>query len=55
MKGEARGKEIIDALYNEVQTRKNGICIVLSSQQEEITKNLDDLYVGFVNKAAEKY
>lgn len=53
MKGEARGKEIIDALYNEVQTRKNGICIVLSSQQEEITKNLDDLYVGFVNKAAE--
>lgn len=53
MNGEARGKEIIDELYENDQARKSGICIALSSQQEDITRKTDEMYVGFVNKSAE--
>lgn len=53
MNGEARGKDIIDELYANNQARKNGICIVLSSQQEDITRETDEMYVGFVNKSTE--
>ncbi|MCM1155329.1 MAG: hypothetical protein NC314_01475 [Roseburia sp.] len=53
MKGEARGKEIINELQKNSQARKSGICIALSSQQENIARNTDDMYVGFVNKSAE--
>ena len=47
MNGEARGKDVIDELYANDQARKNGICIVLSSQQEDITRKTDEMYVGF--------
>lgn len=53
MNGEARGKDIIDELYKNDQARKSGICIALSSQQEDITRKTDEMYVGFVNKSAE--
>lgn len=53
MNGEARGKDVIDELYANDQARKNGICIVLSSQQEDITRKTDEMYVGFVNKSTE--
>ena len=53
MNGEARGKDIIDELYANNQARKNGICIVLSSKQEDITRETDEMYVGFVNKSTE--
>ncbi len=53
MNGEARGKDIIDELYANNQARKSGICIVLSSQQEDITRKTDEMYVGFVNKSTE--
>lgn len=51
MKGEARGKEIIDELQKNEQARKCGICLALSSQQENIARKTDEMYVGFVNKA----
>ena len=53
MGGEARGKDIIDELYANNQARKSGVCIVLSSQQEDITRKTDEMYVGFVNKSTE--
>lgn len=53
MNGEARGKDIIDELYKNDQARKSGICIALSSQQEDITRKTDEMYVGFVNKSVE--
>lgn len=53
MNGEARGKDIIDKLYENDQARKSGICIALSSQQEDITRKTDEMYVGFVNKSSE--
>lgn len=53
MNGEARGKDIIDELYANNQARKSGVCIVLSSQQEDITRKTDEMYVGFVNKSTE--
>lgn len=52
MHGEPRGKEIIEELHKNVQATKNGICIVLSSQKENITRITDEMYVGFVNKTA---
>ena len=51
MNGEARGKDIIDVLHENEQARKYGICIVLSSQTEDITRNTEEMYVGFVNKS----
>lgn len=53
MNGEARGKDIIDELYTNNRARENGVCIVLSSQQENITRKTDEMYVGFVNKSTE--
>lgn len=51
--GEARGKDVIDSLNENTLARKRGICITLSSQQEDITKETEEMYVGFVNKAQE--
>ncbi len=53
MNGEARGKEIIDELHKNEHARKSGICLALSSQQENIARKTDEMYVGFVNKSAE--
>lgn len=53
MHGEPRGKEIIDELHKNKLATKNGICIALSSQKEDITRITDEMYVGFVNKTAE--
>lgn len=53
MNGEARGKDIIDELYENNQAKQSGICIVLSSQHEDITRKTDEMYVGFVNKSTE--
>lgn len=53
MHGEPRGKEIIDELHKNKQATKNGICIALSSQKENITRITDEMYVGFVNKTAD--
>lgn len=53
MHGEPRGKEIIDELHKNKLATKNGICIALSSQEEDITRITDEMYVGFVNKTAE--
>jgi len=53
MNGEARGKDIIDELQNNKFAKKNGICIALSSQKEDITRKTEEMYVGFVNKSAE--
>lgn len=53
MKGEARGKEIIDELHKNEHAKKSGICLALSSQQENIARKTDEMYVGFVNKSAE--
>lgn len=53
MNGEARGKDIIDELYKNDQAQKNGICIALSSQDEDISREKEEMYVGFVNKTAE--
>lgn len=53
MNGEARGKDIIDELYENAQARKGGICIALSSQEEDITREKEEMYVGFVNKTTE--
>lgn len=53
MNGEARGKDIIDELYENNQAKQSGICIVLSSQREDITRKNDEMYVGFVNKSTE--
>ena len=52
MNGEARGKDIIDELQNNKFAKKNGICIALSSQKEDITRKTEEMYVGFVNKSA---
>lgn len=52
MQGEARGKEILDELQKLDKARKNGICIALSSQAEDIARKTNEMYVGFVNKAA---
>lgn len=53
MNGEPRGKDIIDELYKNDQARKGGICIALSSQEEDITRENEEMYVGFVNKTTE--
>lgn len=53
MQGEARGKEILDELEKIENAQKNGICITLSSQADNIARKTDEMYVGFVNKSAE--
>ncbi len=53
MNGEPRGKDIIDELYKNDQAKKGGICIALSSQEEDITRENEEMYVGFVNKTTE--
>lgn len=47
---EPRGKEIVDELVQNANVREKGICISLSSQDEDIERSLDEIHIGFVKK-----